>query len=182
VVRPHRANPHRSRPCPTELAARDAASGRDDQLITAEEWLTTQAEAQRAEDQHRQITDDTDLADLATERAADEQSIQPAPHPDAADTALTDIRETTAAEPPQTGEDTIRIPTATETADTVARAQRALAEIEQRRIQDERAAADQARADQLNRWHANDQQAQRAAEQADELDRATPALELSTTD
>ena len=163
------------------MATRDAASGRADDLVTAEEWLAAQSDAQRAEDQHRQITDDTDLADITTERTADEQAVQPTPHRYAPDTAVADIREIAAAEPPQTGEDTVRIPTATETADTITRAQRALAEIEQRRTEDERAAADQARTDQLNRWHTDDQ-AERAAERANDLDRAAPTLELSTMD
>jgi hypothetical protein len=160
-----------------ELAARGAAR-REEELTTAEEWLAAQAEAQHAEDQHRQITDESDLTDITTERATDEHLTHPAPHADAAETAAPDIRDVAAAEPPQTGEDTVRVPTAAETADTITRAQRALAEIEQRRIQDERAAAEQARADQLNRWHTDDQHTEHATELTD----TTPTLELSTVD
>src|SRR5439155_24128197 len=109
--------------------------------------------AQRADDTHPQITDAIDLADITAGRPADEQATRPDPHPDAAGTALPDIRDTAAPEPPQRGEDAVRVPSADETADAIARAQRALAEIEQRRLHDERAAAPEAPAHQLAPWH-----------------------------
>jgi hypothetical protein len=165
-----------------ELSARRAHDGQIEELITAEEWLSAQAEAQLAEDTHRQITDDADLADISLERAADEQALQPTPHRDAAHTAVPDIREVAATEPPQVGEDTVRVPTAEETASTITQAQRALAEIEQRRAQDERVAEEDARIEQLTRWHADDRHLEQATQQADTVDHAAPVLELSTLD
>ena len=143
----------------SELSARRAADGREDPLTAAEEWLAAQAEAQRAEDPHRHITDDADLTDTTAEHAAAVQAVEPAPHTDAPETAIPDIRDLAAAEPPQTGEDLIRVPTADETAVAVARAQRALTELAQRQAADERRAIEDARAAQLARWHTDDQHA-----------------------
>ena len=65
-----------------------------------------------------------------------------------------------AAEPAPTQEDTVRVPSAEQTADSVARAQRALAEIRAREAAEEREAAEQQRAEQLSRWHTQDQAAE----------------------
>jgi hypothetical protein len=54
-----------------ELSARHAAAGRDEDLITAEEWLAEHAAAQEIEDQHRVIGDESELADVAAARAED---------------------------------------------------------------------------------------------------------------
>jgi AAA domain/TrwC relaxase len=146
-----------------ELSDRRATDGRQDDLTNAEEWLATQAEAVRAEDPHREPTADHDLADLTAERTAATRHVEPVPHRDAAETAIPDIRETATAEPPQIDEDPRRVPTADQTATTIARAQRALAELDQRTTNDARHAEAEARAEQLTRWHADDQQAKRTA-------------------
>jgi hypothetical protein len=151
-----------------ELSNRRATDGRDDELTTAEEWLAAQAEAVRAEDPHREATAEHDLADLAAARNTDARAAEPQPHTDA-ETAILDIRETTAVEPPQAGEDAVRVPTADETAATIARAQRALTELDQRAATDSRHAEAEARAEQLTRWHADDQQSARAAAGGREL-------------
>ncbi len=69
------------------------------------------------------------------------------------------------AEPARSEEDAVRVPSADETADSVQRAQRALVEIRTRTAAEERKAAEQ-RAEQLTRWHTQDQTAdhERAAE------------------
>lgn len=59
------------------------------------------------------------------------------------------------------------MPSADETAETIARAQRALAEIQARQAADEQRAADEARAEQVARWAADDA-ATEAAAHADE--------------
>jgi len=165
-----------------ELSARDAAAGREEERTTAEEWLAAHAEVQQAEDPHRQVTDDADLADVAAERDADVRTAEPTPHSDAAETNVPDIRDVAATEPAQDGEDLVRVPSADQTAAAISRAQRALAEIEHRRAVEERRAAEEARAEQLTRWHADDR-ADRAAEQTADLVDARdriPVMELST--
>jgi hypothetical protein len=156
-----------------ELAARGASSTPADDLTTAEDWLAAQAEAQHAEDRDRHITDEADLTEVAEQRTTDTRTAEPTPHIDAADTSLPDIRETLTTDLSTAPEDDVRIPSAAETADTIAKAQRALAEIEQRRVQDERAAAEEARAEQLTRWHT----ANRAADV--ELDRTAATVDLA---
>jgi hypothetical protein len=152
-----------------ELSARVAAGGQDDELIPAEEWLAEHHAAQFTDDEHRQVTDETDLADVAAQREAELSSIDRDEHAHAVHHGP-DIRQTTAEEPAQIDEDIVRVPTAEETADAVARAQRALAEMERRRAEEERRAAEEARAEQLAHWHADDHAADRG--QVDE--RASP--------
>jgi hypothetical protein len=48
-----------------ELSARLATSEQDDELTTAAEWLADHREAELAEDTHRQVTDEADLAEVA---------------------------------------------------------------------------------------------------------------------
>ena len=169
-----------------EISARDIASGRpEEELTTAEEWLAAQAEAQRVEDPHRQVTDEADLADVTAQRDTDVRTAEAEPHADAAETGVPDIRDLAAAEPRQVAEDVVRVPTADETAAAVARAQRALAELDKRRAIEERRAAEEARAAQVARWHADDLRtglaAQREADRADSVGfDGGPVLELST--
>jgi hypothetical protein len=90
-----------------------------------------------------------------------------------------DIRQVAAEEPAQVDEDEVRVPTAEETADIVARAQRALAEMERRRAAEERHAADEVRAEQLARWHADDHAAE--ADHSDQRsDQHEPGLAITT--
>jgi hypothetical protein len=163
-----------------ELSARNAAKDRDDEPITAAEWLAEHEAAQTAEDAHRQVTDETDLAQVAAQREADLRVLDEQPA-DAVEAAPPDIRAIAAAEPEQVDEDLVRVPTADETADIIARAQRALAEMERRRAAEEQRAADEARAEQLTRWHADDHTADtdRIDQRSDQREHE-PALTMAT--
>jgi conjugative relaxase-like TrwC/TraI family protein len=150
-----------------ELRARRAADGREDEQVTAEEWLAAHAEDTHAADVERVVADEVDLADVVEQRAEDLAAVEPEPHVDAAETAVEDVRVVAEAEPPVVEADQIRVPSADETAETIARAQRALAEIQARQAADEQRAADEARAEELARWAADDA-ATEAAAHADE--------------
>jgi hypothetical protein len=163
----HTADPGRVRPRSYRAGHPPCGDGRQDQRITADEWLAEHAAEQQAEDPHRRITDDADLADVVGRRDADTRSVGAEPAA-GGETAFPDIRDLSADEPTTGGEDDIRIPSSDETAATIQRAQRALNEIHQRRAAEERHAAEQARADQLARGHADDHS---AGEQA--VERAT---------
>jgi hypothetical protein len=73
-----------------------------------------------------------------------------------------DLREVTAAEPAQRAEDVVRVPSPHEVSDAVERASRSLAEIRAREQLDEQAGAEH-RAEELTRWHAQDQAAEQEA-------------------
>ncbi len=163
-----------------ELASRHAGDPHADHPVTAHEWLTAHDETMRAEDEYRPVTDETDLTDQAAEREADlqaaaQQDTDAAKEAAAADTAAPgdparqpvprDLREIAADEPAPADEHIVRVPTAQETADAVQRAQRALDEIAERDATDTARAAEEARADQLNRWHADDTATEQAAHQ-----------------
>ncbi|MPZ67342.1 MAG: relaxase domain-containing protein [Pseudonocardiaceae bacterium] len=177
-----------------ELTARGIGRDEPDDTVTAEEWLAAHRAADAAEDHHRVITDEAELADVDQHRAADEESAaeheptagtdtaerieEPAepsdgivePFPDRAgpvsETGAPDVRDVAADGPAPVEEDTVRVPAADETADSVQRAQRALAEIRARHALEERDAADQ-RAEQLTRWHADDQTTEHQAREHD---------------
>jgi hypothetical protein len=146
----------------------------DDQ-VTADEWLAAHRQAQ-AQDEARREVSEADVADEDADEDADEATPgreRPAVQTetvvcDVRETATVDVREHTDPEPG-------RVPTADETAEAVARAQTALAEIANRRGGDEvREAEDEAaRRDQLARWSADDDRA--AAEAA--ADDTAPVLE-----
>jgi hypothetical protein len=158
-----------------ELGARGINPDQHADITTADHWLTAHRGDQAVEDRHRQITDEYDLADVAQQRDADHRAVEPAPSADAAETAVADIREHGMDEPeraPRADDDWTRVPTADETADSITRAQRALAELEARHAEEQRRAAEEARSDQLSRWHANDLAAANATERRIELDRA----------
>jgi len=149
-----------------ELAARGVEPDTDERDTTAEQWLDAQRAEQADDDRHREITDEHELTDVAQARDADQRAAHPAPSRDAAEAGLHDIREHAVAEPkrePRAEDDWTRVPSAHETADSITRAQRALAELDARDAHDQRRAAEEARAEQLNRWHATDQAVQRAA-------------------
>ena len=160
-----------------ELGSRGINPDTDDRAVTAEEWFDAHRADQAIEDQHRAITDEHDLADVAEQRDQAQREAQPESR-DAAETSLPDIREQAAAEPkraPRGDEnDWTRVPTADQTADSITRAQRALNEIRQRDAEDRRREADQARTRQLNHWHHDDRNAERDAQRNDDrqLDRA----------
>lgn len=112
-----------------------------------------------------------DARDQATDDAVDERGAQVP-----AETAEPDLRETAANEPTVVEDDSVRVPTADETADSVERAQRALAELEQRRAAEQARAEEEARAQQVARWQA-EANAEREREATAERD-AEPVLEM----
>jgi conjugative relaxase-like TrwC/TraI family protein len=161
-----------------ELTARRAADRLDDPLVTADEWTaertdryeerTDAPERQKAaitraasddqahvhaDDEHRAITDEHELADVQAGQDADRRAIDNTAHPDAAETAVPDVRETAARDPHRDNEQEVRVPTSAETADAVRRAQRALAELRVRERADRQRADEEARVEQLSRWH-----------------------------
>jgi conjugative relaxase-like TrwC/TraI family protein len=145
-----------------ELAARGVDPDQPAQTTTAEEWLAAHTATQVAEDPHRQITDEVELADVVERRDADARAVADDVPVDAAETNVVDIRDEAAAEATpraRTEDDWTRVPAAEEAADSVARAQRALAELQRRRMIEERRGAEEARGAQLGRWHADDRAA-----------------------
>ena len=172
-----------------ELSVRAAAgaAGSDEQpAVTAEEWLAAHDAAVRAEDPHREITTEHDLADIAATREHDQRTAQPqladtdssGAHATADETgtardtaraeravadlepelAPRDIRQEAADEPDRDdghNPDNVRVPSSEETAESVRRAQRALAELRHRQAIEEQRAVDEARErdDELARWH-----------------------------
>ena len=132
--------------------------------VTAQEWLSAHDAEARAEDPHRPITDNHDLADTADQRARDQRDVA-AEKPQAlsAEVPSCDIRqeasEETDSEKPLIDDrttDAVRVPTADETAESVRRAQRALQELKHRHATDARHAEDEAR-DEASRRHAEQQ-------------------------
>ncbi|PWV82443.1 conjugative relaxase domain-containing protein, TrwC/TraI family [Prauserella marina] len=139
-----------------ELSARHVDDTEPEPVVTAEEWLAAHAEDTQIEDQHREVTDEQDLAEVTEQRSADVAAIEQEPHPDAAETEVADLRDSAVNEEVPEHHDAVRVPTAEETADTVARAQRALLEIEQRQQLDQQHAAELAVSAELARRHAED--------------------------
>jgi hypothetical protein len=137
--------------------------------VTAAEWLAAHTEDVRVEDQHREFGDVTELTEVAEQRAADVAAVEQEPHPDAAETDVADIREVVADEPAPEQRDEVRVPTAEETADTIARAQRALRELEQRQAVEQRHVNEQAHAAELTRGNTEDVAEQQAADEAAEV-------------
>jgi hypothetical protein len=160
-----------------ELTARHAEAGHEDVLVTAEEWLAEHRAAQQAEDPHREVTDEHELAEVAAARAQDVAAVDPVPHADAVETGVPDIREIAAGEPAPIKEDSVRVPSAEETAHSITAAQRALAEIAAREAEDAQRAAEDAYAEQITRWQADDPVTEDTA--AAHVARDEPALDLA---
>ncbi len=135
-----------------ELANRHANKPPTDTPTTGEEWLAHHAAAMHTEDPHREIHEH-ELADTTPPVA----EVPTPEHSPRLETPPPDIRDVAAAEPERVEDDAVRVPSAEETADNLARAQRALAETRQRQADEQRHAAEQARAQQLARWHTDDQ-------------------------
>jgi conjugative relaxase-like TrwC/TraI family protein len=167
----------------SELAQRRATRGENQtpDRVTADEHLATQEQtADQARtatdvtrphrDDHLQVTDETDLADVAAQREADRRDLDREPHRDAAETGLADVRDS-AGDPRRGREDEVRVPTADETTDALRRAHRALAEIRAREADDARRATHDARTEQLVRWHQQDRVAEQSATDEHGLDR-----------
>jgi conjugative relaxase-like TrwC/TraI family protein len=131
----------------SELAARGVPRGPEaDDAVTAEEWLAAHRADQAAEDAGRPITAEHDFAGVAEPPPVDIDG-------EAVETALPDARDVPVH---AVADEPGRVPAADESHAAVARAQAALAEIEQRRALDERRAEEDRRAAQLNRWSAED--------------------------
>jgi hypothetical protein len=127
-----------------ELAGRDTAPS--EPAVTAEQWLAEHRAADAQLDPHRVITAESDFAEVNLERRQQITALT-----GAVPVAVID----TEAPPPErstVSEDVVRVPTAEETARTVARARHALAEIERRRLHDEARTAEEQRTAQLARW------------------------------
>jgi hypothetical protein len=180
-----------------ELSARHVDDEQVDEPVTAKEWLAAQREDARAEDPHREITDEAELADVAEQRTSDTHDADLATNPArttdeaAPDEAVREsepkrdlsqdepgradveahasahseplvepdvphLRDVAADEPAPPDADGVRTPSAEETADSIGRAQRALAEIQQRRTAEQRESAGHERTEQLTRWHTDD--------------------------
>jgi conjugative relaxase-like TrwC/TraI family protein len=150
-----------------ELAARRAERPLDDQHLTAADWHAIHEADTRAADQHRQITDEHELTDIAAERDTDQRAVAGNQiHPDTAE-QTPDIRDTARPDQQRRRDDVVRVPTAKETADAIRRAQQALAEIDTREAEDSRRAQEEARNEQLARWHHDSQTGAEHARQRD---------------
>jgi conjugative relaxase-like TrwC/TraI family protein len=167
-----RDNAHRAR---TELKARGIDPDDPDDRVTAEEWLDAHRAEQAAAEADRDIREEHELQAPATlDRAADDCAyIDPTDVARAdrvLETPAPDVREisipnsTEKADPAQRH----RVLTADETADAVARAQAALAEIEARReaeaAREAHEAQEASRVKELARWAEQDQAAEEAGQ------------------
>jgi conjugative relaxase-like TrwC/TraI family protein len=143
----------------------------DDQPAAGHEQLVDEAEYVDAEI----VADDTDIEHGSRDEVAtadlDEKREQLAP---------ADVREVAATERPVAESDTVRVPDAEETAEAARRAKRALIEVQYRHQVDEThgddaGSDDAARAEELARWHDDDQAA--AAARTDQTTRdVTPVM------
>ncbi|SCL12790.1 conjugative relaxase domain-containing protein, TrwC/TraI family [Micromonospora nigra] len=157
-----------------EMTARGVDLDDPDDLVTAEEWLAAQAEAQRAEDPTREVREEHDLADERAARDADDAAAWPSTTARDADTPEQTAPEQEPAaieqvEPDQPMPD--GVPSMAETAAAVMRAQAALHEIQQRDEQErQHRAAEEARRAELAQWR--EQDTAREAEQDRGYDRS----------
>ena len=123
-----------------ELAARRAGRDAVDKPVTAEEWLQAHHHAVAEDERYRVVTDadvsdrpdDIDIATQDSGRSATREQ----------DAVAVDVREVGASDPAQPDEHTVRRPTTDATAESVRRAQRALAEITAREDTDHRRIAE----------------------------------------
>ncbi|PKV99594.1 conjugative relaxase-like TrwC/TraI family protein [Amycolatopsis echigonensis] len=147
----------------TQLAAR-AADSDPEPTVTADEWVDAHREHTIAEDAHRVVADDYDLADVVAQRDrdvadaratadADGEPVDEQPVPE---TAVADLRDVAAEEPAVADSEETRVPSAAETAATIDRAQRTLREIQAREAADAAREAEEAHADELHRRHTAD--------------------------
>jgi len=149
-----------------ELAARHIDDTEPEQQVTADEWLEAHRDALVEDDRHRTIIE-TDIAEPSIDRV-DETLADAGPEPradaDLTDVPDPDIRDVAAVEPAPVDEDAVRVPTPQETADAIADANRALAEMCAREAADQQEA--EHRAAELARWHATGE----AAAEHDDVD------------
>ena len=122
---PTRASADRAR---AALFDRGLDPDQPDDAATPAEWLAAHEADQAEADRYRPVH----AEDLARHQPAAEDV-----HPDAAETAVPDIRDASTPHSARADEGTARIPSADETAAAVERAQAALVEIRNRRTQEE---------------------------------------------
>jgi hypothetical protein len=146
-----------------ELGRRHVDDTEPEPRVTADDWLDAHRAATTADDAHRPITD-TDLHDdevrldvgaldqPTPDRGTLDQDVQDA----VLETPPADLREIAAAEPAPVDEDRVRVPTSGETAESTSGAHRVLAEIRARETIDAREEAEYQRAEELTRWHHDD--------------------------
>ena len=146
-----------------ELGRRYVDDTEPEPRVTADDWLDAHRAATTADDAHRPITD-TDLHDdevrldvgaldqPTPDRGTLDQDVQDA----VLETPPADLREIAAAEPAPVDEDRVRVPTSGETAESTSGAHRVLAEIRARETIDAREEAEYQRAEELTRWHHDD--------------------------
>jgi conjugative relaxase-like TrwC/TraI family protein len=142
-----------------ELGHRGINPNATDDDTTSEQLLADQRAGLAADDQHRELSGEHELSDVAAQCEADLRVIQPAPPADVADTDVPDVRDLAAGEgkrPTRDEHDWTRVPTADQTADSITRAQRALAEMQRRDAADQRRQHEEQRVAQLARWHHDD--------------------------
>jgi hypothetical protein len=129
-----------------ELAKRHVDSAAEPPPVTAKEWSAAHDAEALAEDAHRPVTDANELAETADQRARDQREAGPMePAPEGAGSTLPDVREEAAKDADGdrgtehvSRTDAVRVPTADETAESVRRAQRALAELKHRQVAEAR--------------------------------------------
>jgi hypothetical protein len=136
------------------LAERHAADTEPEPVVTAAEWLAAHRTADAAEEQHREVTE----ADLAPEGDDAARSTGGPTQDHVVEADATDLREVAEAEPAQVAEDIVRVPTAADVTASRVQADRAVAEIRARTAEDDHL-DEEDRADQLARWHHQDQAA-----------------------
>ena len=147
-----------------ELDARGIDPDAPEDRVTAEEWLAEHRAALGIEEPLREVTE-ADIDDLATERAeVDAAAAHDVP---VAETAVRDIREVAAVQPParENVDDWTYLPTPDEVEASVVQAQRALAEMEARRAMEAQHETERVQADELARRHEDEATDAQAHEQ-----------------
>jgi len=146
----------------------DAAADR----VTAAEWLEAHRAEQHAEDPHREVRDEHEVADDAVATDTTEATLRVAADAERAtrepilETAVPDVRDASVPDATEATDPTQlrRVPTADETAAAVARAQAALAEIAARERADAAREAEHTaeveRSEELARWAEQDRAAE----------------------
>ncbi|MEC3974569.1 MobF family relaxase [Amycolatopsis sp. H20-H5] len=156
----------------TRAAADRARSELDSRTVTAEdvpqvtaaEWNDAHNRHLVEEDAYREATNEYDLADVTKQRADDVATVTEQEVVEETDVA--DVRDIAAGEDKALGSDTVRVPSAGETAAEVERAQRALKEIQAREAAEAQRAEEEARTAEMHRRNTAD--AADAAAKADD--------------
>ncbi|MEV0066663.1 MobF family relaxase [Amycolatopsis sp. NPDC050768] len=143
-----------------ELSGRNVDTAPDPQ-VTADEWLNAHRAHMAAEDVHRDVTDEHDLADVVDQRTADTATTEHDKATESQDapvveTGVADVRDSAAEEQLVADSDEVRVPSVEETAAAVDHAQAALREIESRQAVESRQADEEAQSAEMYRRHNDD--------------------------